>query len=524
MRGLSLVEVLIGIGVVVVVFMGIITSYKLALDTVLQSKARIGGLSLLSERLEYVRALPYDQVGTVGGIPAGPIAQSATTTLNGILYTIQTLVLYRDDSADGLGGADSTGITADYKDISVDISWTVAGKSRNIRSVMRTAPRGVETLTSGGVLRVNVFNAVAAPVPGATVHIVNSTIVPSVDLYVDTDSTGAVLIPGAPVGSNYKVSVTKDGYSTAQTYDTTTANPNPNPANLSIVNTKTTTISLAIDTTGSLAIKTLSEPVSQAVVSVGTSTSATPSSLYIWNSLLFASTTAPSAPVLARVYSGVGAGATLIPDSVLAGNSAGLSSPINISALSTTTYTSLSVVLEDVASSSLVYTVPPSPMPNIALSVRGSKVIGNTNGGAPIYKYSSSPTTNSSGVWSLSGVEWDTYPISLGDTTYDIVDECQYTTSVPAGGAATTTLMLRPGSTNSLRAYVSSSTMPVAGATVAILGAVNATSTTSLCGQAYFGALTSGLYTVTVSKPGYQNTVDTITVSGDTKSSLVLTQ
>src|SRR3989338_4221774 len=89
-RGASLIDVVVGSALMLVVFMGISAAFQLAVEVVSNNKARAGAVALSGERMEYIRSLSYDAVGTVGGIPAGAIAQSETVLLNGISYTRRT--------------------------------------------------------------------------------------------------------------------------------------------------------------------------------------------------------------------------------------------------------------------------------------------------------------------------------------------------------------------------------------------------------------------------------------------------
>ena len=59
-----------------------------------------------------------------------------------------------------------------------------------------------------------------------------------------------------------------------------------------------------------------------------------------------------------------------------------------------------------------------SPIPNVPLTVTGSKKVGNN---PVIYKYNQNVSTNGSGVLTLSTLEWDTYMITLqGGTGYTL--------------------------------------------------------------------------------------------------------
>src|SRR3989338_639094 len=110
-RGATLLDAVVGTALMLVVFVGIFGAFKLTVSAVSNNKARAGAIALANERLEYIRSLSYDSIGTVGGIPAGAIAQSETATLNGISYTRRTFIAYVDDPGDGTGASDSNSIT-----------------------------------------------------------------------------------------------------------------------------------------------------------------------------------------------------------------------------------------------------------------------------------------------------------------------------------------------------------------------------------------------------------------------------
>ena len=179
---MTLIETIVGIFIMLLVFLSIFGSFRLAIELVYNTKAKTGAVALITEQMEYVRARTYDAVGTVGGIPAGPIPQIQHKTINTILYTIRTLIQYVDAPEDGLGAADTNNVTADYKSIKVEVTWSVHGKPRSTFAVTRISPHGVETLGSGGTLRVEAFNALAAFISGATVRIENAGARPAVEV------------------------------------------------------------------------------------------------------------------------------------------------------------------------------------------------------------------------------------------------------------------------------------------------------------------------------------------------------
>jgi type II secretory pathway pseudopilin PulG len=560
-RGMTLVDVIVGTGIMVVVFLSIFGAYKVAIDLVYNTKARIGGMSLVSKQLEYLRSLPYDSLGTVGGIPSGTILQTATTSLNNIPYTLRTLILYIDDPSDGTGNSDSNLLTADYKELKVESSWVVRGKTYKTFAVTRVAPHGIESLTNGGTLRVNVFDALAQPVQGASVHITNASTTPAVDVTVSTDAGGSVAFPGAPQASNYKVSVSKDLYSSAQTYDITAQNPNPNPAHISVANKQTTTISFAIDKLGSLDIHTYSpidvgtfNDLLTTIANIAATTSVSvsggnvhlyddgtgyalsgdvrsadihPSLLTSWDLLSWNKTTPTNTNLRVQVVYPQGGGYSLVPDGVVTGNSAGLTSgSVVLSAVSTSTYPTLALkALLDTADASSTpelldwkvdYHAGPSPLPNIGVSVYGTKTIGTSISGAPIYKVVQSITTSPAGSWLITPLEWDTYTLQLTGNSYDISELCPSPASLAPGESKVESLMLVPRTTHSLRVQVTTAGVPAKGATVTLSAPGNTTLTSSDCGQAFFSGLSASNYTLSVSKSGFQTNAQSISVSGAT--------
>lgn len=58
-----------------------------------------------------------------------------------------------------------------------------------------------------------------------------------------------------------------------------------------------------------------------------------------------------------------------------------------------------------------------SPVSSVSFNLKGSKKIGTS---PDIYKYDNNLTTNSSGVLSITNLEWDTYSIELNSSSYEL--------------------------------------------------------------------------------------------------------
>ncbi len=549
-RGASLIDVVVGSALMLVVFMGISAVFQLAVEVVSNNKARAGAVALSGERMEYIRSLSYNSVGTVGGIPAGAIAQSETVSLNGISYTRRIFIAYVDDPNDGTGGLDSNSIALDYKVARVDVSWASKQGERHIVLVTRIEPpNGMEIacppLTPCGTLAITVLNAAVAPVGNAQVRIVNSTTNPAIDVVTYTNASGMVVFAGAPAAAGYSVTVSKSGYNSDQTYSS--SNPAQGPLTVSV--NQTTTGIFRIDLLSSMTINTYSLTTNNWADSfmdeskINASTSfyieiagnqvrfagnqpwtgpaslrsqtITPVALSRWGVFSWNDTRPSQTTITYHVYYSDSA---LVPDSVLPGNSAGFSTgtSIDLSVIPADAYPSL--ILE----AYLVAQDPNAPSPSvqdwgltyqsgqgitIPFLMQGLKVIDY--GPPSTYKYSQSLTTNSSGVLTLSNLEWDTYTMTVAASTgYDIASSCSPQPIVLAPNTSTTTrLFLSPHTANSLLVDVKTGAgASISGATVRLTkgGSYDKSIIADACGQAFFDALTNGSYSVTVSKAGYQ--------------------
>ena len=255
-NGASLIDVIFGVSIMLIIFIGIFGIFKLSIELVSSSKSKTGALALANEQMEFIRSLSYNAVGVVGGIPAGNIEQEEIIILNKTIYTRRTFIQYIDDLKDGLEEEDENLITADYKLVKVEIKWTIGDTERKFSLISNIVPKGIETFEGGGTLIINSIDAYGAPIAGAQVNIKNNTIFPTIDLMAFTNNFGKIMFPGSPAAVDYKIIVTKDGYSTAKTYDADVNNPNPDPGHLTVAEKETTRSTFAIDLLSGMDINT----------------------------------------------------------------------------------------------------------------------------------------------------------------------------------------------------------------------------------------------------------------------------
>ena len=577
--GFSLVEVLVASALMLVVFVGIAGAFQTIIELASYNKAKVSALAVVSEKMEFIRNLSYDNIGTVSGIPSGTIPQTEIVSLNGIDYTRRVLVQYVDAPEDGIAGADINGITTDYKRVKVEVSWAAKNATSTVFSVSNFVPKGIETIAGGGTLIVNVLDAVGVPVASADVHIENNILNPVVSVDTFTNISGQVLFPGSPAGSSYEVTVTKSGYSTAKTYASDISNPNPSPGHMSVIEGQTNALTLQIDVFGSKTVKTYEQIKSvewkdvfndtsnisvlasttisggDLILSGGAgnyesdgyiySATTTPTYLASWEEVSWIDNNPPSTDIKYKIYDASGVSPVIISDGDMSGNSSGFTgSPIDISGLSISTYPSIQIAafLNTADSNStpsilewkIKYKEGPIPLPNLAFNMRGDKTIGTDGGGSPIYKYSKNLQTDGSGVLSITPLEWDSYTITIDNNTLglDIGESCEpQSLSLLPGMSTTTSLYFVSQTMNSLLVDVRNSSGNLLSSVSVRLyrSGVDITKTSSLCGQSFFSGVSSGTvsggdaYTIDLSLAGYTDTtVADVEVSGASTVSVVI--
>ena len=555
LRGFGLVDVIVGIALMLVLFLALFGVLRTSLMLSAIAKANAAAVEVASTQMEYLRGLSYDSLGTVGGIPSGPVPQLATSTVDGVVYVTRVYIEYYDDPADGTGANDTNGVTTDYKVGKVTVSYSLNGLAKSVTLVSNFAPPGIESTTGGGTLSLHVVNASGANVGDANVQIVNASTSPVVNLATFTDANGLVVIGGAATSSQYQIYVSRAGYSSAQTYARTSQNVNPTPGYLTVAKNQTTSATFAIDTFATLTVSSFSPATttvfadtfasaanlasqtntqvaggaltlaSQALSGSAHSIPIVPSFLDGWG-ILSATLSQPSGTT-ALIHVDDTAGA-MLSDSVLAGNSAGFSSfPVSLTGIATSSYPGLTLEADltsnattttpSVLDWSLSHTEGPSPLPSISFTLTGAKTIGTNGSGQPIYKTVVSDTTGASAV-KTETLEWDAYSLALPGTNF--IESCPKTPYplVPSQ-ASSTALTVGAFTANTLPLVVTdnaSNTISHAKVVLAKNGYA-ATIPTSVCGFAYFGGLAAGSYSATVSAAGHTTKVfSNINVLGHT--------
>jgi hypothetical protein len=258
-KGSSLIDVVISIGIIVILFGGIFLVYVSIINSINSVELRSSAAAVLNQQVEAIRNLPYDNVGTVGGIPTGVIPQAKTVSFGDYVFTLNTVVRNIDDAYDGLlGGLPNDTAPADYKLVEITATCPACQRFTPMALTITVSPKNLESAGLNGSLFINVRDSNGVGVPAATVHVINSNVTPSVDLTDTTNNNGTLQLVGVPTSTqSYQVYISKAGYSSDQTYPLGgPGNPNPRIPYATVGQQNLTQLTLLSDKTSQLTVLT----------------------------------------------------------------------------------------------------------------------------------------------------------------------------------------------------------------------------------------------------------------------------
>jgi len=482
--GFTLIELLITTFIIGTVLVGVFGLFVLGVRLARESENRLVGIALANEKMELVRNLPYVNVGTAGGIPAGTLLQEETVARNEVNFLVKTDIRYIDDPFDGLVGAgggggcvavahippgqgancqdlcvgapainahlahgDSLGncagdysgpdvLNTDYKQVRVEVSWSSPNQPRPIVLLTKLAPDGVEGGELFGTLDFMLIDSLGVAVPGANVQLLNDTTNPTVNLATSTDDGGHIVVPGLPEASqSYELSVSKTDYNSEQTYGITpTFIPDADHTHLTMLIGEVTQKTFIVDLVSSLAMSF--EEGGDSV------------------------------------------------DNYCEG-------------------------------------VPPRQIADMGYTFRGTKTIGVDGSGDPVYVVDEAGTSDVNGESSLTDLVWDSYQFGLAEGAVCDIKETSLLLpiNVSAGETLDMTIRLVKHTDVSLHVTLANSEgLPIDNVTAHLTGnGVDETLGTGMWGQVLFSELpVNGDYLLEVSAPGYVDWSDTVTVEDTT--------
>ncbi len=256
--GFSLVETLVATAVFLLMAVSIYQTYQGLLALVSLTRAKTIAAALGNEIFEIAHNLPYADVGVPQGVPAGKLPHTQTISRDGINFLATTTVRTIDDPFDGtIGGNPNDTAPSDYKLVEVEIGCPTCRFFQPLVVSGRIAPKNLEGASTNGALFVKVFDGNGVAVPDASVVVTNS--LGTINITDTTNTSGVLqLLDIPPGGSAYRISVSKSGYSSERTYlPGDPANPNPSKPDATIIAQQVTQVSFAIDKISSLSVQSV---------------------------------------------------------------------------------------------------------------------------------------------------------------------------------------------------------------------------------------------------------------------------
>ena len=238
--GFTLIETLVGSAIFLIVAIAVYGSFSSLMTLAINNQARNIAVQLAAEQLEIVRNISYVNVGLTTGIPLGILPQNQVLTRGGVTFNV--LLTIRNINLS------TTTVQASSKIVEVEVTCPSCKNFETVTLTSQVSPANLQSAGSGGALVVQVFNGNGEPVEDATVD-VQSVATSSVQNTDVTNNYGILNIIGVPPGVNmYKIIVTKDGYSTDQTFAIGgSGNPNPTQPNVTVLNQQVSQVSFSID-------------------------------------------------------------------------------------------------------------------------------------------------------------------------------------------------------------------------------------------------------------------------------------
>lgn len=219
-KGFTIIEALVTLFIFSLITVTFYSTFNIGTKYIVEAKNRAIATSLANERMEIIRNLNYDDIGTIGGIPDGSLNPDEQVSSGGKTFRVLTDIVYIDDSFDKVGAEDENLVMTDYKIAKIIILWGNGESANRVEMISRFVPPGIETGDPNeGTLVINILSQEGG-VAKANVNIKNNEVSPSVNKSKETDNNGQIYLPGAKQSvQTYEITVLKEGYETITTMD-----------------------------------------------------------------------------------------------------------------------------------------------------------------------------------------------------------------------------------------------------------------------------------------------------------------
>jgi len=253
----TLIEILVSLLVSMVLVLGIYSLVVYSLHITADNKSYIEAMEIANQKMEQIRNLSYDDVGTQFGSPHGVIPDYEYNIRN--KYTVYTTVQFYDDPYDGTLEGLNDDIFIDYKIATIRVSWNGNFGEKNVTVFSKIVPTTEETLEGYGLLKIMVVDADGSPLSSADIHIENNVLDPIMNADYVTDANGILSLAVLPEFESYEITVTKEGMGIDKTYARDAINLDPSKKHLSVNEGLKTEEAFCIDYLSNLTIKVIDQ-------------------------------------------------------------------------------------------------------------------------------------------------------------------------------------------------------------------------------------------------------------------------
>jgi len=256
----TLVEIMVSLLVAMILVFGIYSLVVYSLHITADNKAYVEALEIANQKMEQIRNLAYEDVGTEFGSPHGVILDYEYNIRN--KYTVYTTVQFYDDPYDGTLEGDTDDIFIDYKIATVRVFWEGNFGEKRVTLFSKVIPITEETLEGYGLLKIIVVDANADPIANANIHIENNSLDPIMSADYVSNNEGILSLAVLPEFESYEITVTKEGMGIDKTYDRDEINLDPSKEHLSVNEGLKTEELFSIDYLSNLTIKAIDQQLS----------------------------------------------------------------------------------------------------------------------------------------------------------------------------------------------------------------------------------------------------------------------
>jgi prepilin-type N-terminal cleavage/methylation domain-containing protein len=250
-RGFTMVEIVVGSAIFLIVAMAVYSSFVSIIHLASGSQSRSLAVQLADEQFEIIRNLPYASIGLTNGIPLGVLPQNQTIARGGVSFNV--LLTIRNVNLS------TSTVQASDKLVEVEVQCPSCKDFEPVVLTGQVSPANLQSAGNGGALVAQVFDGNGQPVQGATVFLQSAATssITNTDVTNNYGILNVIGIPQG--NNMYKVKATKDGYSTEETFPLGGGgNPNPTKPNVTILNQQVTQVSFAIDKLSTLKFSSVS--------------------------------------------------------------------------------------------------------------------------------------------------------------------------------------------------------------------------------------------------------------------------